>query len=344
MKVNCWNEYDRLKTIILGSVYDLDRVPAIYEGKDQEAFIKINEQSYQELLEFQKILEQHDVKVLRPSQPKSYNNLPNMIKQSPLINMRDFHLAYGNLFFLTYGSFGNRRFQHAWIEKIVNDLIDQDNFVLSANEFNFHYDDSFLKNTSQKEHFVKTYTKNYQMNNLYHAASLLKHNNIAIASMVAGSPIGTKWIQKWLSTLNIEYVKVPTVGHIDGVHSILRKDLLLSSIEYTPLKKFFNDIIIVSSKPEYHQWRDDDALASKVKNPTGWLYECQGYFQEFCAEANALSIDPETVCLSFYDKDFYSRLKNKGINAIYVQWKNRHFWGGGLHCITLDIERDHAGM
>ena len=49
MKIKCWNEYDRLKTIILGNVYDIDRVPKIYEGKDQESFQKIVEQTHKEL-------------------------------------------------------------------------------------------------------------------------------------------------------------------------------------------------------------------------------------------------------------------------------------------------------
>ena len=132
MKVNCWNEYDKLKTVILGSVYDIDRVPNIYQGKDQESFEKINEQSHYELLEFQKILEQLGVTVLRPSQPEQYNQMPDFFKQSPLINMRDFHLAYGNLFFLTYGSYSNRRFQHAWIEDIANKFIENDNLIVSA--------------------------------------------------------------------------------------------------------------------------------------------------------------------------------------------------------------------
>ena len=342
MKVNCWNEYDKLKTVILGSVYDIDNVPHIYEGKEQESFVKINEQSHFELLEFQQILEQHNIKVLRPSQPRDYNHHPDLFKQAPLINMRDFHLAYGNLFFLTYGSYSNRRFQHAWIEKIANQLIDNDNFVLSANEFNFYYDESFLSTTAKKEHFIKTYTVNYREQNLYHVAGLLKHNDMAIASMVSGTPIGKKWIEKWLSTLDVRYVEVPTVGHIDASHSILRRDLLLSSSQNTPLKTFFEDLIVVPVKPAYYEWLNDPQFIKKVRNPIGWLYECQGYFQDFCAEANAFSLDPETVCLSFYDKDFYDQLKNKGVTAIYVPWKNRHFWGGGLHCITLDIEREHA--
>lgn len=338
MKVNCWNEYDKLKTVILGSVYDIDRVPDIYQGKDQESFVKINEQSYYELLEFQKILEQHGVTVLRPKQPKSYNDSIDWHKQSPLINMRDFHLAYGNLFFLTYGSYKNRRFQHAWLEDIVNNFIDNDNLVISANEFNY-YNNDFLKKENLVNHFTQTYRVNYAGKNLFHTAGLLKHNKKALASKVAGTTTGTKWMKNWLATLGIEYIEYDWIGHIDGGHSILNNDLLLTGNYPTKLSENFKNTIKVPTSSDFWDWRNDKELAKKIRNPTGWLYECQGYFQQFCAEANALSINPETVCLSFYDKDFYSILNDKGITVIYIPWINRHFWGGGLHCITLDIER-----
>lgn len=340
MKVNCWNEYDKLKTVILGSVYDIDNVLPVYEGKDQESFVKINEQTHYELLEFQKILEQHGVTVLRPKQPTMHHEVGYANYQAPLINMRDFHMAYGNLFFLTYGSFSNRRNQHAWIEDIANSFIDNDNFVLSANEFNYFNDDKFLETTEMEDHFVKTYTKQYKGKNLYHCASILKHNKKALASKVAGTNIGTKWIKKWLNSIGVDYIENDYIGHIDGAHSILNKNLLMASY-HSPLMQHFEDFIKVPVVQEYINWFDDVEMQNKVANPTGWLYECQGYFQQFCAEANSLSINPETVCLSFYDKDFYNLLKNKGVNAIYVPWKNRYFWGGGLHCITLDIEREH---
>ena len=61
--------------------------------------------------------------------------------------------------------------------------------------------------------------------------------------------------------------------------------------------------------------------------------------QQNWKSVNGLTIKPNVVLLSFYDKDFYKKLKNDGIEAIYVKWSHAKFWEGGLHCITLDIER-----
>lgn len=341
MKVSCWNEYSTLKTVILGSMYDLDRIPQIYEGRDQESFEKIVEETTNELKEFQLILEQLGVRVLRPTQPKKYNDV-DIPSHSPLINMRDFHMAYGPLFIMTYGSYSYRRFQHLWLEDVVNDLIIDGNLVLNANEPSiekFLNNNTSKKDTAIKDHFFETYTERLSNKNLYHVASILKHGKVAYASSTPGTPIGKTWIKSWLSQIGVEYKEIDFVGHIDGVNSILRDDTILCG-PFSILKDQFKKTFHPPISDEYYKWRRYPSLWKKINNPTNWLYECQGYFQNFCAEANALSFSRDKVFLSFYDKEFYVTLKNEGIEAIYIKWKNRHFWGGGLHCITCDIERE----
>ena len=69
-KINCWNEYDTLKSIILGSVYDLDKIPRIYNTQDQDAFEKIVEETAAELNKIQIVLELlHIQKVIIIRQP-----------------------------------------------------------------------------------------------------------------------------------------------------------------------------------------------------------------------------------------------------------------------------------
>jgi hypothetical protein len=346
IKVNCWNEYDPLKTVILGNVWETDRIPHIYEDQDQDSLVKIVEQTHQELNEIQLILEQHNVNVLRPKQPKHYMNYTNYaaLHQTPLINMRDFHMAYGNMFFITFGGFTLRRGQNAWLEDIINQLVTDGNLVLSANEPNFEpIDQSLIADKNYPTRFQKTYREFYKNKNLYHTACILKYDQIAFTSFMSGSTVGEKWIKNWLGQQNIKIVYANPYGHIDGINSILnQKTILTSTGENNPVwKKHFENIIICPQASDYWDWADDKSIMKKVRNPTGWLYEMQGHFQEFNAEANSLSINSETVMLSFYDKEFYNLLKNTyGIHAIYAKWTNRHFWGGGLHCITCDIERE----
>ena len=341
IKVNCWNEYDKLKTVILGNVYDIDRVPSMYDGQDQESFQKIVEQTHEELREFRLILEQHGATVLQPTQPQNYNQAisGNIKRQSPLINMRDFHMAYGEMFFMTHGSYRSRRFQHAWIEDIVNQMIDDDNLVVCANEPNFQ-ENPIWPAAGKEEAWFNAYEREYADKNLFHVASILRHDKTAFVSEHPGSPIGRKWMERWLSQQGITMQTAPSyVGHIDGSNSILNANTIMTMHPDAEVWQAFDNRIYCPVLPERHSWRFDPALVKEVQNPTNWLYEWQGHFQDFSAEANAFSIDPETVCLSFYDRDFYATLKDHGVTAIYVQWRNRGFWGGGLHCITCDIER-----
>lgn len=371
-KINCWNEYDSLKTVILGSVFDNDKIPQLYEGRDQESFHRIVEETNEELTEFQTILEQNGATVLRPSQPKNYNNL-DIVDHSPLINMRDFYMAYDNMFFMTYGSYKTRRFQHAWVEDIVNQFILDGNLVLSSNEPNLNNDEAvnyeelfasaedyfelldipypkksthvkFLANDhSNKNYFeldwYRKYQYTYKNKNLFHTATLLKHNDKCFISSYCGTPIGKKWITTWLEKIGVTPIYIPHIAHIDGICNILNKDSIIASKYATTITDHFKNVFRVDRTEEIDTTKFDKGFIDKLKNPTSWLYEWQGYFQKFDLDSNVFTINPHTVALSFYDKDFYAKLKNHGIEAIYVKWKNAPFWSGGLHCITCDVER-----
>ena len=338
IKVNCWNEYDTLKTVILGNVYDLDRIPRLYEGADQTSFEKIIEETAAELSEIKTVLEQHDVRVLQPKQPLDYHNIDpdQALQQSPLMNMRDFYLAYGEWFFMTFGSYSTRRYQHFWAEDIVNQLISDGNIVVSANEPNLQPLD--WNKYKQTGNWGKAYDESYADKNLVHTACLLKYNNIAFIRERAGTEIGKTWLTKLFSLQGIKTITVPGEGHLDACHSILNKrTVLINTTDIRPWVGFKNIIRYDDSK--YQKYRDSANQVAISRNPTEWLQEWRGYAQEFDNVVNCLSLSPNKVMLSVYDKDLDRQLKDIGIDTVYVKWSNRVFWEGGLHCITCDIER-----
>jgi hypothetical protein len=378
-QIHCWNEYDSLKTVILGSVFDNDKIPETFSGHNQENFIKIVEHSNKELKNFQKILEQLGVNVLRPSQPKNYNGL-ELLHHEPLINMRDFHMAYGNLFFMTYGPYAERRFQHLWLEDIVNNLIIDGNLIINANEFNFDdglsIDNNVLKNSHEffelNGIFPKTFTQDkikqilslasknskeflekyrnankmdwflshllkYKNKNIFHTASILKFNRTCFISKFGGNDIGKIWMENWLKTLGITPIYVPTIGHIDGKYNILNNETLLAHTDASLINLYFKNIIM--PPPESSHNIDFSKSSGEIFNPTLWYTKWREPFNKHIKSLNSLSVNPQTTLFSFYDKNFYDKLKNIGIDAIYVEWTNDEFWEGGLHCITCDIER-----
>jgi N-dimethylarginine dimethylaminohydrolase len=376
-QIHCWNEYDSLKTIILGSVFDNDKVPIRYIGKDQENFIKLNEETNVELDNFQKILEQNGVSVLRPKQPKNYNGI-DLPLHDPTINMRDFFLAYGNMFFTTYGPYQERRYQQAWIEEIINKINLNNNLIVNSPEINLENDNfdfeslinfheyysiagfkekDIPKNLREaKIFFVKNeknnplgweYFKLHSLFNknkiMFHTANVIKRNNKAYISSYDNLSNGHIWFDNWLKHLNIEPIYIPKVSHIDGSLSFLNNETLLLRKNawdnlQKPIESYFPDVknIIYSPflrKPLPFQFKKE------MFNPTQWLTKWKHLCSATDNSVNCLVINPQKVIFCFYDKDFYSMLKNYGIEAIYVKWSNAPFWEGSLHCITCDIER-----
>lgn len=339
IKINCWNEYDTLRTVILGNVYDLDRIPNLYQGKDQESFVKIVEETAAELTEIRTVLEQNNVTVLQPKQPANYGyaHSESIKIHSPLLNMRDFYLAYGHWLYLTYGSYRTRRYQHYWMEDIINQLIKDDNFVVSSNEPNL--DEIDWNDYKQPQNWGEIYHNTYKDKNLLHTACLLKYNNVAFLRQHPGTSIGKTWLTKMLSLQGIKIVEVGGKGHLDGTNAILNKNTVLTAHTDKSWKIFKNHIIVPDGEDHHKIFRDTQDTFLQDRNPTKWLTDWQGFSQDFDPSINCLSLSPTKVMMSVYNKYVDTELKKLGFEIIYVNWSHRLFWEGGLHCITCDLER-----
>ncbi len=85
---------------------------------------------------------------------------------------------------------------------------------------------------------------------------------------------------------------------------------------------------------------DNDEFTHFVET---WLNDWVGYVEETVFDVNVLVLDEHHVCVSQPDnKQVNSFLKKHNIEPVYIPWRHRYFWDGGLHCITLDLVRDGA--
>ena len=72
-----------------------------------------------------------------------------------------------------------------------------------------------------------------------------------------------------------------------------------------------------------------------------WLQDWVGYVEETVFDVNVLVLDQHHVCVSQPDNEIVNAfLKKHNMEPVYVPWRHRYFWDGGLHCITLDLRRD----
>ena len=72
-----------------------------------------------------------------------------------------------------------------------------------------------------------------------------------------------------------------------------------------------------------------------------WLQDWVGYVEETVFDVNVLVLDEHHVCVSQPDNEIVNTfLKKHNMEPVYIPWRHRYFWDGGLHCITLDLVRE----
>lgn len=72
-----------------------------------------------------------------------------------------------------------------------------------------------------------------------------------------------------------------------------------------------------------------------------WLQDWVGYVEETVFDVNVLVLDEHHVCVSQTDNEIVNTfLKKHNMEPVYVPWRHRYFWDGGLHCLTLDLQRE----
>jgi len=71
-----------------------------------------------------------------------------------------------------------------------------------------------------------------------------------------------------------------------------------------------------------------------------WLKDWVGYVEETVFDVNVLVLDEHHVCVNnINNKEVNKFLKKHNMEPVLVPWRHRYFWDGGLHCITLDLNR-----
>jgi hypothetical protein len=71
-----------------------------------------------------------------------------------------------------------------------------------------------------------------------------------------------------------------------------------------------------------------------------WLQEWVGYVEETVFDVNVLVLDEHHVCVNNMNPIVIEFLKKHRMEPVHIPWRHRYFWDGGLHCITLDLERE----
>lgn len=325
------NEWDPLKTVIVGiadgaTIPELDtslRVVNYADVKDETTIPngpypqEVIDQANEDLDEFCKFLKGEGVEVLRPDKnhiPKYYNYCP-----------RDNVLVW-------------------------NDLILATPQPLRARENEFmSMDEHFRRFAGDGIRYIKSAAK--KENNLYNlhclgdrdtlaltdvepcfdAANVLRDNeNLYYLVSNSGNRAGAEYLQELVgSTAKVWTIEgVYSFMHIDSTIALLREGLMLlnpSRIKSKdqlppPLRSWdviwANDPIDVGHYPGYC-------------NASIWM------------NVNLFSINPNLVALPDIQMPLRKELEKHGIDCAMLPGRQQRTLGGGFHCVTLDLIRNH---
>jgi hypothetical protein len=147
-------------------------------------------------------------------------------------------------------------------------------------------------------------------------------------------------------------------GHNDGCFHTIKPGVILSLEKIQTYKDTFPDWDVcylpdqswtkvksfsqLKIKNQGKWWvpgeEDNDEFTNFVET---WLQDWVGYVEETVFDVNVLVLDEHHVCVSQPDNEIVNTfLKKHNMEPVYIPWRHRYFWDGGLHCITLDLVRE----
>jgi N-dimethylarginine dimethylaminohydrolase len=143
----------------------------------------------------------------------------------------------------------------------------------------------------------------------------------------SGNRAAYDWLTVQFPEINIELVNFYAGVHIDSTISPVREGLAIVNghrVARNGLPNALKDWDII--------WVDDCVPQSFHNYP---------YASKWIA-INTLSIDPNTIIVDAAQTDLHKELEKRGVTVVPHTLRHSRTLGGGFHCVTLDLWRDHA--
>jgi N-dimethylarginine dimethylaminohydrolase len=150
---------------------------------------------------------------------------------------------------------------------------------------------------------------------------------------------------------------VTTGGHIDGCFTPVKPGFIVSILDMPTYSQTFpgwevvylqgeswskvRPFLDLKEKNQGRWWikgsEYDHELIDYVET---WLKDWVGYVEESVFDVNILVIDQQNVIVNGYNKKAFDAFERHGVTPHICPLRHRYFWDGGVHCVTLDLDRD----
>jgi hypothetical protein len=377
IKVNSWDEMQPLEVVAVGSTYDSSFFDGVKNKKIGDVLKKIVDETNEDIEYFKQQMRSHNIEVLQAS-PKElgykdsildyadingrigYNtdvsdiSKKNLIPTSPL-QIRDDAVVMGEKLLITDKTFEVAGYTKKFIEWFGEDQVD---LTVYDGEFQFTRSEVNLKAEARdhgldEEYYLKNPNETVNKLSGFCSPNLTRIGTSCIVDLWQTLELETFLDQKYPI---FKYKSLAIGGHLDSVFSILKPGLVIAGPWFKGNENLFPGWEIIyfndanwSHVAEWFSLRDknrgkwwvpgeesNDQFTEFVES---FLPNWTGYCEETIFDLNCLVVDDRHVVVNSDNPELMKVLKKHNITPIVCPLRNRFFWDGGWHCLTLDIKR-----
>lgn len=350
--INSNTSFGKLKSVIVGRELNLNKRSVdltfrcfykeslghdIYESPFGEYYVNSDflQERIKDLDGLAETLEKNGVTVYRPKELKKVIQFKTPSFESEVSsasNIRDISFVYKNIILETPTFVRNRYFENMALYDIFNEFYSNGKGGLWIKSPNTQLTEETLDliDWNIKRDFSNI-DKRYEM--AIDGAQFLRIGKDVIVNVTTYNHyLGLQWVKSFFPESNFHMISIAD-NHIDGALICLKPGVFLVN----PLYKNIRDILPV----KFRNWRfifpNNLTENIDVHNMTDLdirLASSRGM------DINVLSISPDKVVVNRRAVGVISELEKNGFEIIPVKLDNGEIFAGGIHCSTLDIERD----
>lgn len=377
IQLNSWDELQPLEVVAVGSVYDPSFFDAVKNPRIATVLKKIMHETIEDIEYFKRQMNSHGIQVLQAT-PKELgykdsildyvdvngkmgfaSDQPhlvkkNMIPTSPL-QIRDDSIVMGNRLLITDRTFEVEGYVKKFIEWFGEEQVDLSIFngrmEFQRSEYNLR---AAAKDRGLPEdYFLLNPDPNVSSLMGFCSPNLTRIGTTCLVDLWQSADI-LKFLQEHYPRFT--YKDVCIGGHLDGIFTVVKEGVVMAGPWFQGYEQlfpgweiiYFNDPNWTHVK-DWYQLRDKNRGSWWVPGEEGndqftefvesFLPNWTGYCEETIFDLNCLIVDNRHVVVNSDNPELLKLLESKGITPIVCPLRNRFFWDGGWHCLTLDIRR-----
>jgi glycine amidinotransferase len=352
------SEYGNLKRVIVGEetyentkyvdctlkLFFKDNLSDYYQSDEFVKYDipgKIIQERKDDLENLSNFLEKNKIEVVRP---KPINKL-KVVKTPDFksvfysnSNVRDLCICVQDYIICSFSSVRSRFFENQCLLDILHDEIKRGKKIICPPIPTIHkdkIDNSDWKNFKLDDSIL--FYEDYEI--LFDCANIIKVTDDDIIMNITNKNMynGYKWLRSVLpSKINIHIICICD-NHIDGTILPIKEGLFLANTCF--LNKEIRDLL----PKKFKKW---DVVESNTKKLSYEEYDNAFLDGPRLAsyegiDINVLSLSPNKILVqNTFDKKNIEKLEKYKVEVIPLRFRHSTIFGGGIHCSTLDLERD----